>query len=282
MTLLQTEPTSIKIWSTDIKKVYLGTTQVRPKPDYLCFTAEAYGSTISLNAWSWSPAAVSLETSTDWRTWTAYTIWDTITLTNIWDKVYWRNTSTTDTRFSISISDFYTFAMTWNIAASGDVNYLLNKNSTDTLSDSCFAGLFRFNTSLTAAPELPATTISSACYYTMFIGCTSLVTPPELPATTVYDYSYSNMFSGCTNLTSITKLPATSLQIQSYYRMFRNCSSIKLSTTKTWAYQTEYRVPISWTGSNQYAVEDMFYNTWGTFKGTPTLNTTYYTSNTLV
>lgn len=30
MTLVQTEPKSIKLWTTDIKKVYLGTTKVRP------------------------------------------------------------------------------------------------------------------------------------------------------------------------------------------------------------------------------------------------------------
>jgi hypothetical protein len=30
MTLVQTEPKAIKIWSTDVKAVYLGTTQVRP------------------------------------------------------------------------------------------------------------------------------------------------------------------------------------------------------------------------------------------------------------
>ena len=29
-------------------------------------------------------------------------------------------------------------------------------------------------TSLTAAPQLPATTLTSACYYYMFSGCTSL------------------------------------------------------------------------------------------------------------
>ena len=32
MTLIQTEPKSIKLWTTDIKKVYLGSTLVRPKP----------------------------------------------------------------------------------------------------------------------------------------------------------------------------------------------------------------------------------------------------------
>ena len=34
----------------------------------------------------------------------------------------------------------------------------------------------------------------------MFAGCTSLTTAPELPATTLADYCYMSMFQGCTKL----------------------------------------------------------------------------------
>jgi hypothetical protein len=47
----------------------------------------------------------------------------------------------------------------------------------------CFANLFNGCTSLTQAPELPATTLASNCYYGMFQGCTSLTSAPALPAT---------------------------------------------------------------------------------------------------
>ena len=40
----------------------------------------------------------------------------------------------------------------------------------------------------------------------MFESCTSLTTAPELPATTLADYCYQNMFAGCTNLKSVTML----------------------------------------------------------------------------
>ena len=62
-------------------------------------------------------------------------------------------------------------------------------------------------TSLTTAPELPATTLATSCYQYMFDGCTSLVTAPELPATDLTgDYCYSRMFYGCTKLNYIKAL----------------------------------------------------------------------------
>ena len=38
----------------------------------------------------------------------------------------------------------------------------------------------------------------------MFRGCTSLTTAPELPATTLADYCYDSMFYGCSKLNSLT------------------------------------------------------------------------------
>ncbi len=64
-------------------------------------------------------------------------------------------------------------------------------------------------TSLTQAPELPATTlpvesnVESGCYSNMFSGCTSLTQAPALPATTLADFCYSSMFRGCTSLSQI-------------------------------------------------------------------------------
>ena len=63
--------------------------------------------------------------------------------------------------------------------------------------------MFKGCTSLTQAPELPATTLADYCYEQMFRGCTSLIIAPELPATTLKTHCYSNMFYGCTSLSSI-------------------------------------------------------------------------------
>ena len=47
----------------------------------------------------------------------------------------------------------------------------------------------------------------------MFRDCTSLTTAPELPATTLAPYCYANMFDKCTSLTSAQAiLPATTIK----------------------------------------------------------------------
>lgn len=100
-------------------------------------------------------------------------------------------------------------------------------------------------------------TMANYCYYYMFYGCTSLTTAPSLPATTLADSCYSSMFRGCT--------------------------SIKLAISKSREYDKEYRIPKSGNGvTATSALNNMFKLTGGTFTGTPSINTTYYTSNTIV
>ena len=352
----------------------------------LYFEAKSNSSTISLNKVG-SPTSVTIEYSTNYLNWNTYTFGETITLPSIWDRVYFRNTSTTDTNFSTGSWSYYQFEMTGSIAWWGDINFLLNKNSTTTLTNYCYYNIFKWCTWLTIAPELPATTLAIYCYYYMFYWCTWLTTAPELPATTLASICYSYMFNWCTWLTTAPELPATTLANNCYYYMFNwctwltiapelpattlasNCYSymfqwctwltiapelpattltsncyqkmfnwctwltiapelpattlandcytsmfywctwltsipalpattltnycysnmfywcrkIKLSTTQTWEYQTAYRIPNSWTGTEgKSSLYYMFWNTGWTFKSTPTINTTYYTSNTIV
>lgn len=249
----------------------------------LCFTANTANSTVGLYK-SWTPTEVTLETSTDWTNWSTYTFDTDITLSNIWDKVYWRNTSETTTWFSKNQYDYYRFIMNGSISASGDITYLLNKNWADTVPTWWFRKLFASQTSLTSAPDLPATTVWDYGYYDMFNGCTSLVTAPTISATTVGWYSCYSMFIWCTNLEELPELKTLDLASYCYYAMFQWCSKIKLSATQTWEYQTPYRIPITWTWVYHYGTElsNMFYSTWWTFTWAPTINTTYYTSNTVV
>ena len=68
-----------------------------------------------------------------------------------------------------------------------------------------------------------------------------------------------------------------------YSSMFNGCTKIKLSTTQTGEYQTPYRIPTTGAGTNvAYSLINTFANTGGTFTGTPEINKTYYTSNTVV
>lgn len=121
------------------------------------------------------------------------------------------------------------------------------------------------------------------CFKSMFADCSTLVTPPELPATTLGEGCYLAMFENCSKLNKLPKLPATSIPTKAYTRMFENCSSIKLSTTQTGEYQTPYRIPTTGTGTEgSSGLYYMFGGTGGTFTGSPSINTTYYTSNELV
>ena len=150
-----------------------------------------------------------------------------------------------------------------------------------TLATNCYYNMFFGCTSLTQAPGLPATTLATNCYYQMFSGCTSLTKAPALPATTLADYCYRNMFSNCTSLTQAPALPVTTLAGSCYRSMFQGCSKIKLSSTQTGEYTVTYRIPSSGTGTTATdALTNMFTDTGGTFTGTPSINTTYYLSNT--
>lgn len=251
----------------------------------LCFTANTAWSTVKINKDDTS-LDITLQYSTDLSSWSTYTFswtfWATITLPNVWSKVYFRNTSTTSKPFH---ANWYwaKFVMTWSVNWSWDVTFLLNKNWTKELVwEACFMDLFNWCTSLKTAPTLQATTLTVNCYYSMFYN-TWITWAPALPATTLAQGCYSHMFSNCTSLTSLPKLNATALKIRCYTYMFYQCTWIKLSSTSTWTYTKSYRIPTSWTWStatdwNYF----MFAWTWWTFTGDPSINTTYYTSNTVV
>ena len=95
-----------------------------------------------------------------------------------------------------------------------------------TLDSYCYSNMFQGCSSLTSAPELPATTLAVNCYNSMFYNCTSLVNASELPATTLTTDCYNSMFSNCTSLTTAPELPATTLVDGCYRMMFLECASL--------------------------------------------------------
>ena len=151
-----------------------------------------------------------------WQTWDL----SPVTLAD-GDKMYVKS----DDDIPLSELNIYKyFVMTGSIAASGNIMSLYNFFGS--LPMYAFTHLFYNCTSLTAAPELPATTLVYSCYDNMFRGCTSLVTAPALPATTLTYDCYNYMFSGCTSLTTAPELPATTLESDCYWGMFHNCTSL--------------------------------------------------------
>ena len=218
-------------------------------PDYLCFTAQEEGSTISMTHYTtYGNPLPSLETSTDLETWTDFVVDETvITLPKVGDKVYFRCKAG-----SVFINN--QFKMTGTIAASGNVMSLVDlfcevttfpegnrfdnlfascKSLTTaprlpatTLVAGCYEGMFSWCSSLTVAPELPATTLPRYCYSSMFSDCTSLKASPTLPAGDVDEYACQNMFSGCTSLTTVNPIAAVNLSEMCFYSMFAECSAL--------------------------------------------------------
>ena len=176
------------------------------------------------------------------------------------------------------------------------------------LMENCYYAMFSQCSSLIEAPELPATILAKNCYYQMFYG-TPITKAPDLHAPALAYGSYSRMFDSCQYLTKAPKLSfvstdttscsgmfkdckmleelpellAVNLSASCYNGMFQGCSKIKISATQIDEYQTEYRIPFSGTGTAQSdSLTNMFASTGGTFTSNPTINTTYYTSNTVV
>ena len=207
--------------------------------NYLCFTANAVGSTVELKK-NGDAYNVILQYSTDYcKNWKSVNFESRlaraiITLEKVNDKVYFRNQRSANevSGFSKDYSygfNNYQFVMSGSIAASGNVMSLVDKDvETTTIPNKyCFIRLFYKCEALTSAPELPATTLAEGCYNFMFEECTSLKTAPALPATNLAKYCYENMFWGCANLTSAPELPATTLAHSCYENMFWDCANLK-------------------------------------------------------
>ena len=212
---------------------------------WVTFTAQEDNSSVGLAKLS---KYQTLEYSNDTTTWNTFNTETNIPLNN-GDKVYVRGILSTDN----TSSNYTQFKMGGKIAASGNCNALWDYNDLEAplksycgyrvfykctslttapelpateLAIWCYHNMFSDCTSLTTAPELPATTLAVRCYQAMFQNCTSLVQAPELPATTLANGCYIGMFYGCTSLTTAPELPATTLATECYLNMFQNCTSL--------------------------------------------------------
>lgn len=190
-----------------------------PYGPYVTFTAEEDGSSIGLNRLS---NYQTLAYSRDKSSWSNMSKSTNISL-NKGDKVYVRGML----RVNNSTSNYTQFKMSGKIAAYGNCNALWNYQDLEApLKVRCGYNMFYNCTSLTQAPELPATTLTESCYGYMFYGCTSLTTAPELPATSLAERCYYNMFAECSALTQAPELPVTELANNCYGYMFNNCTSL--------------------------------------------------------
>lgn len=266
----------------------------------------------------WPNSGVSFEISNDKVNWTDYTLWTYITLTQApWGfpiPLYFRNKSETPVALSTLSSQFrFSFDKRWDadIAVEWNLSSLLCKYGTDltypycfshlfyecaiyisrgitfpnTVSEWCYESTFEGNYASTL-PSLPATSLARWCYYRMFARCVDprwhVTEWIALPATSLPEWCYWEMFEQ-SDIGQIPSIRATTISSMSCYQMFNGCSNIKLSETQTWDYQNPYRIPSSGTGVAQSdSFSQMFFDTGWTFTWTPSINQTYYTSNTVI
>lgn len=221
--------------------------------------------------------------------WSTYTIDTVIDL----DKDEYVEFFNSIDSLSLSYNDYVQFVMTGKIAASGNIQSLLNYS--DSCHVSCYNALFVGCTSLIKAPELPSTKLADRCYFQMFYGCSSLIQAPKLPSIILANNCYRSMFAYCTSLTSAPALPATSLMDWCYAYMFNNCTSLvnapnlPATTLATNCYNSMFRsctslrsapeLPATTLATSCY--QAMFQNCTGLIVG-PTMNATTLATNSCV
>lgn len=232
-----------------------------------------------------------IEYSLDTITWN---VWDgTTTLTSLNHKLYLRgigNSKITGLNNNARwVIDDIPKSYVGSVECVGNIENLLDyetveKNQHPTMASYCFRYLFNYCHNLLTAPELPSMQLSTSCYAGMFVK-TSLKKPPALPAKILTPSCYSRMFESCEFLEEIPALPAKELVSYCYYYMFYHCIKLKLSTTQTDVYVKPYRIPSEGTGTGSSSeVYQMFaeIDYYDFSQGTPSINTTYYTSNNVV
>lgn len=175
-----------------------------------------------------------------------------------------------------------------DISISGELIHILDYRERTVPADRAFDSMFGWKNPgdyaiVSARNLILPLVLSYRCCRSLFSRCKGLVYPPKMPATTLSILCYSSAFYQCESLAALPALYATNLSDECYASLFNGCSSIKLSETRTGEYQTEYRIPASGTGTvGTDSLQYMFNNSGGTFAGTPTANTTYYTSNSVI
>lgn len=190
--------------------------------DYLSFTAAENGKVyLKKYGSNWS-RDVQVEYSFDKETW--YSVeYDNPINVNTGQTVYFRGDNPAG--FSESENDRIVFKTGGTFEVHGNVMTLVDPTGKEKTipCDYCFKSLF-YGTSISTAPELPATTLKSYCYADMFNSCEKLTEAPEIPATTVAKYSCYSMFQYCKSLiTTPAILPATQLAPYCYAQMFEMC-----------------------------------------------------------
>lgn len=202
----------IYLGSTQANAAYLGTTKVWPESpvptEYqgLCFKALEPNSSVQLTSQGTPTNVISLQTSTDGVSWSAYTPGTSIPLDNVGDKVYFAATEGIEnTSFFTNDYNYFHFAGTGKHSASGILQSVLKHDCTQrAVPQNGCAYLFCKDSALVDASELDiyATSLTHSSYNCLFRECTNLLSGPAELSTDLLSgtYAYSGLFYGCSNL----------------------------------------------------------------------------------
>jgi hypothetical protein len=220
-----------------------------PSPNCLCFTAEQSQASFSIQHVGGNNPNIEYTTNGG-VTWIPLAEGETVILANEGDKAYIRGVNPNG--FSQGPDNYSQFKTSGHIATSGSVMSLIDGegSATEIPNDYCFVHLFD-NTTITAAPTLPATSLKEGCYSYMFAGCEELREAPSLPAQKMYPSCYSYMFSGCLQIDTLPLLPSLEMAPKCYMGMFMNCKNLREMPTY------RYELPANEMAESCYAY--MFY-----------------------
>lgn len=178
-----------------------------------------------------SGASRTIEYSKNGGTWTPITSTDSGVQINVvsGDTVQFKGDNA---NYGTVNSSFSTFeGSTCQFSVKGNIMSLINSTNFSNLtilpSAFTFTGLFQYCDGLTDASRLilPATACTQECYEYMFRGSSLSAAPQMLATTMALDCCYS-MFRNCTNLTTAPELLATTLANGCYERMFYSCINL--------------------------------------------------------
>ena len=115
-----------------------------------------------------------------------------------------------------------------------------------------YASMFEGCSSMTTAPELPATTLGTSCYLTMFSGCSSLTESPVLPAPTIATTAYQGMFQNCSKLKKITCLATSGMgtNTSNWVSGVATSGTFIKASSADWGGTGAARIPSGWTVEN--------------------------------
>lgn len=229
------------------RSLLMANAAVDPLKMPLTFTAEEAGATVALdvNGTLTIPGMhYRMGKSGAWMPYTAGTV---INLPNIGDSCQFWNSAET---LSVGGNDYATFAIPKKVAASGNIQSMLNWR--EDCPDYAFVRLFSNCAGLTKMPELPAEKIGKSTYWFCFFGCTSLVETTLIRAQQgVTASSFESMLRGCAKLSTIRTLTPKLDGSVSFYWVYGVPSTGTFYKTSALAETYGYNnIPTGWTVVN--------------------------------